>query len=291
MTLQQLRYFQAACRYHSITGAAEALHISQPSISIAIRELEHEFGLKLTARRYQGFSLTPEGEELLTLADGLLAHTDQVLSHMRDLSQRHYPIRLGMPPMVGMTLLPHLYTHVVPRHPDLTVSTREGGGNMLLRGLLEKTLDLAFITHDQPLGEEFQVLPLMSTETVWCVSRDHPMAGRTAVSVEELREEPLVLFQKNFFHYEIVMHRFEEAGVTPRVIHATDQLSTARRLIQSGIASGFLLKSALSEFRDLVGISLTPPIQAQLSLVWERNRHLSADMRCLIEDYQNLELT
>ena len=290
MTLQQLRYFQAACRHHSITGAAEALHISQPSISIAIRELEKEFGLKLTARRYQGFTLTREGEELLELADGLLSHADQVLLRMRDLSRRHYPIRLGVPPMIGMLLLPHLYTHFCPGHPDITVATREGGTNMMLRELLEKTLDLAFVTHDRPLGEEFQALPLLSTETVWCAARTHPLAGRERVAVEELAEEPLVLFQKNFFHYEIVMHRFAEAGITPRVLHATDQLSTARRLICGGIASGFLLKSALPDFPDVAGVSLSPPIRVRISLVWEKSRHLSADMRCLIEDYCTLAL-
>ena len=185
------------------------------------------------------------------------------------------------------TIMDHYFC---PGHPDITVATREGGTNMMLRELLEKTLDLAFVTHDRPLGEEFQALPLLSTETVWCAARTHPLAGRERVAVEELAEEPLVLFQKNFFHYEIVMHRFAEAGITPRVLHATDQLSTARRLICGGIASGFLLKSALPDFPDVAGVSLSPPIRVRISLVWEKSRHLSADMRCLIEDYRTLAL-
>lgn len=290
MTLQQLRYFQAACRHHSITGAAEALHISQPSVSIAIRELEREFGLKLTVRRYQGFVLTPEGEELLALADSLLLHTEQVLTHMRELGRRHHPIRLGIPPMVASILLPHLYTHFCPRHPDIAVSTLEGGGNVLLRWLLDNTLDISFVTHNAPLGEAFCTLPLVSTETVWCVPREHPMAGQAAVSMEELRDVPLVLFQKNFFHYEIIMNRFQEAGVTPKIVHATDQLSTMHHLIRQGIATGFLLKSALCDFPDLAGVPLSPPSPVQISLVWEKNHHLTADLRCLIEDYRKLEL-
>ena len=64
MTLQQLRYFQAACRHHSITGAAEALHISQPSISIAIRELEKEFGILTEAVRRAEEQYLKETEEL-----------------------------------------------------------------------------------------------------------------------------------------------------------------------------------------------------------------------------------
>ena len=61
MKLSQLRYFQAACHLGSITAAAQLLHISQPSISAAIKELETEFGVSLLNRKYRGFSLTHEG--------------------------------------------------------------------------------------------------------------------------------------------------------------------------------------------------------------------------------------
>ena len=146
------------------------------------------------------------------------------------------------------------------------------------------------MTHNEPLDDVFCTVPLVFTETVWCVPRGHAMAEREAVSMEDLREEPLVLFQKNFFHYEIIMRRFQEAGIEPKIIHATDQLSTMHHLIQRGIATGFLLKSALCDFPDLVGVPLSPPSRVQISLVWEKSRHLTADMRCLIEDYRKLEL-
>ena len=166
MKLQQLRYFQTACRLQSITGAAEALHISQPSISVAIRELEQEFGVKLTSRRYQGFALTEEGRQLLSMADGLLEHADQVAARMQDIGRRHYPIRLGVPPMIGAVLLPRLYGSFLPRNPQITVTTEEGGAKSLLRNLLEKTLDLAFVAHSESLPEAFSAVPVVSTETV-----------------------------------------------------------------------------------------------------------------------------
>ena len=289
MKLQQLRYFQTACRLQSITGAAEALHVSQPSISMAIRELEQEFGVKLTSRRYQGFTLTEEGRQFLSMADGLLDHADQVAARMRDIGRRHYPIRLGVPPMIGAVLLPRLYGSFLPQNPQITVTTEEGGAKSLLRNLLEKTLDLAFVAHSEPLPETFSAVPVVSTETVWCVARNHPLSCRRTVTAGELRDEPLVLFQRDFFQYEIVMHRFQEAGVAPRIIHATGQLSTVHRLVRSGVASGFLLKNTLEELPDLVGISLDPPIPAQISLVWERGRHLSNDMRRMVEEFQQEE--
>lgn len=101
MKLQQLRYFCAACRMRSLSRAAESLHVSQPSVSMAIRELEREFGVSLIARRYQGFALTEEGTALWEMAQSLLRHADHMSSQMQALGQRRRPVRLGVPPMIG----------------------------------------------------------------------------------------------------------------------------------------------------------------------------------------------
>lgn len=291
MTLQQLRYFHAACRCHSLTEAAKALHVSQPSVSMAIRALEHEFGLKLTARTYQGFALTSAGERLFALAGDLLRHAEQLTVQMQGMAKARHLLRLGMPPMAGLTLLPQLYTRFCPRHAGLTITTQEGGANTLLRGLRDRTLDIAFVTHGAPLGGEFQTLPVMQTEIVWCVRQGHPCAAMQAAPVEALRGEPLVLFQKSFSVHEQVMHRFAQAGITPQVVHATDQLSTVQQLIHGGVATGFLLRSSLAQLPGLVGIPLSPPMPMQISLVWEKSRPLSAEMRTLIDDYQCLTET
>lgn len=286
MKLQQLSYFRAACRHQSITGAAEALHISQPSISMAIRELEREFGVKLTLRRYQGFVLTEEGHQLLNMAEGLLDHADQVVSRMQDIGRQHYPVRLGVPPMIGTVLLPRLYGSFLQKNPQISVLTEEGGAKTLLRNLCEKTLDLAFVAHSDPLPEAYTAIPVLSTETVWCAVKSHPLCRQHRITVEDLRDEPLVVFQKDFFQYEAVMDRFQKADIAPRIIHVTGQLSTVHRLIREGIATGFMVKEAQTEMTDLVGISMDPPISIQISLAWEKGQHLSRDMRELVEAFR-----
>ena len=199
MKLQQLRYFQAACRYHSITAAAEALHVSQPSISMAIRELESEFGTKLTLRRYQGYALTEAGESLWKLSDGLLRHADQVANYMANLSNQSSVIRLGVPPMIGSHMLPTLYQTFLREHPSIAVITEEHGAKILQQGLLDDTLDLALIAHNSPLGDSYDGVSIANTETVWCVWEDHPLASLPQVSVQQLANEPLVFFQSSFF--------------------------------------------------------------------------------------------
>ena len=94
MTLQQLTYFQAACRYKNISRAAEELHISQPSVSSAIKNLEEEFGVRLIVRGRVGFTLTEAGEEFFALAEGMLEHADRLQSIMIDKGRKDKKIRL-----------------------------------------------------------------------------------------------------------------------------------------------------------------------------------------------------
>ena len=271
MKLQQLRYFEATCRLGSISRAAESLHVSQPSVSMAIRDLEREFGVSLIARRYQGFSLTEEGTILREMAESLLRHADHVSDRMQALGRQRRPVRLGVPPMIGTALLPTLYRRLADRYPDMLLATEELGTKTLIRDLRENVLDMAFVSHYAPLPPEFEAVPVTDMEVVWCALPDHPLAGKDRISIPQLEDEPLVFFQSNFSLRERVMQQFEDAGVTPRILHATEQLSTVQSLIRSGTATGFLLRPLAATMPDLAALSLEPQVFVHVSLAWRRS--------------------
>ncbi len=283
MKLQQLRYFEATCRLGSISRAAESLHVSQPSVSMAIRDLEREFGVSLIARRYQGFSLTEEGTILREMAESLLRHADHVSNRMQALGRQRRPVRLGVPPMIGTTLLPALYRQLAGRYPDLLLATEELGTKTLIRDLRENVLDVAFVSHHAPLPPEFDAVPVTDMEIVWCALPGHPLAGESRISIPQLEDEPLVFFQSNFSLRERVMQQFEDAGVTPHILHATEQLSTVQSLIRSGTATGFLLRPLAATMPDLAVLSLDPQVFVHVSLVWRRSQKPFRDMNRLIE--------
>jgi DNA-binding transcriptional LysR family regulator len=283
MKLQQLRYFEATCRLGSISRAAEALHVSQPSVSMAIRELEREFGVALIARRYQGFSLTEEGASLQEMADSLLRHADHVADQMRALGRQRRPVRLGVPPMIGTVLLPVLYRQLESRYPDLLLATEELGTKTLIHDLRENVLDAAFVSHHTPLPPEFDAVPITAMEVVWCAPRSHPLASLERIRVSQLENEPLAFFQSNFALRELVMECFETAHVTPNILHATEQLSTVQSLIRGGTATGFLLRPLAEAMPDLAALPLDPPLSVQVSLVWKRSQKPFRDLSRLIE--------
>lgn len=287
MKLSQLRYFQAACHLGSITAAAQLLHISQPSISAAIKELETEFGVSLLNRKYRGFSLTHEGQVLLEQADALLAHAQRVETVMADLAQHRRQLRLGVPPMIGFLLLPRLYREFFSQNPDLDVNITEGGRRELLELLAENQLDLVFLPHDRPIESSYEAVPVAEMETVCCVCPSHPLAGRRSIKIEDLDGEPLVLFKNSFFQTQTVLQRFQSLGLAPRILLSTDQLSTVRKLISSGVAAGFLFRELMKTNGDMAGIPLDPPMGSTISLVWRSGTHHFRDMERLIDYVQS----
>lgn len=286
MTLQELRYFEAASRLNNISRAAEELHISQPSVSTAIHNLEVEFGVTLIQRHYRGFSLTNEGAALLNLAEGLLNHADQVHDHMCMLGHSRYPVRLGVPPMTSTFLLPILYREFSKAYPEILLVTKEMGAKQLLHDLRENILDIAFLTHDVPLPHTVNSVPITPIEAVWCTNQYHSMADRQSISIDELENERIVSFLKDSFFQDAINKQFELAGIAPTFIHSTGQLSTIITMISSGAATGFMLSPIASFSPDLVAHRINPPITVQLSFAWNGTNNSFHDLKTCVSFFR-----
>ena len=118
MTLNQLRYFCTASRCHSITKAAEELYVTQPTISMAIRDLEIEFGISLFSRKGNQLSLTQEGESFYKKATYILQYCNELQADYSSMSRIKPPLRIGIPPMLRTVFFPELLTAY---HEKLTV--------------------------------------------------------------------------------------------------------------------------------------------------------------------------
>lgn len=290
MTITQLRYFQKACKLDNITRAAEALHISQPSVSAAIRELEAEFGFALLERRGRSFSLTPNGAVFLAETDRLLSHVNDFETAMVRLAQRPGQLKVGVPPMIGSLVLPLIYTGEEHRRASFDLGVVEAGRQELLQRLNTGELDLAFIPHDRPLTPGYAGISVTALETVCCTSSDHPLASQKCLSVTQLADEPLALFKNSFFQTERIIARFEVENITPHVLLQSDQLSTIRKLIASKAAVGFLFSKVVCSLPELAAVPLAPPMITQVSLIWRASDCLSDEHRRFIGYVSSLEL-
>ena len=127
MTLIQLKYFQTICKYNNITRASAELHVSQPSLSNAVKELEREFGVSLFTRRSRGLELTPEGRYFLDEADKLLEQAEQLTTNMKHMSTTDRTLTLGLPAMSGSLVFTDLLRTLYARSPSTHIQVMENG--------------------------------------------------------------------------------------------------------------------------------------------------------------------
>lgn len=283
MTLDQLRYFQAVCKYGGVSHAAEILNISQPSVSNAIANLEKEFGVDLFTRQHKRLLLTNAGQLLSELADKLLLQADDLRQSMQEFSKKDRVLRLGVPPMIGSLILPVLYDGYFKLHPNLQVRIVEDDNSGLKRLLDENQIDIAFLPHAQPFGDALRGELLTELQNVCCVSNAHRLASRKSIRLEELTDEPLVLFKNSFFQTERILGEFKRLSCKPNVMLYTAQLSTVQNMITGNTAIGFVFEPLLKSMPELVGIPLDPPMTTRISLVRKNSGHISPEMKDLIQ--------
>ena len=290
MNLNQLKYFCAVCTYGSISAAAEYLHISQPSLSAAIKELEQEFGVLLFRRHHRGTVLTEEGETLLRLSKDILSRSEHLIQVMSDMGNERKVLRLGVPPMVGSLILPQIYQNFHSLYPEVELKITEGGRDELQKKLSEDFLDMIFIPHNRAFEASFSSLNVSKLEIVCCVSKKHPLAGRASVSAEDLANIPLVLFKDGFYQTEEIKHLFSISGVKPNILLQTEQLSTIETIISGNVAAGFLFRQLIDKNPELVPVPVSTPLSVDVSLVWKKNAYLFNSMKKFEKYIQNSKI-
>ncbi len=283
MTLVQLQYLQAVCKHSNITKAATELHITQPSISKALKDLEEEFGIRLFYRLSKGLSLTEEGRLFLEKADRILATVSSLEREMRDLGNKKKEITIGIPPMIGTIIFPDIYSSFHKLYPDVRLSILEYGSLHTRRLVAGGTLDAAIVAFDKRSDIDFEYVKIMETETLYCVSMKNPLSKRDSINIETLRGEPLVLFKEDSYQSNVTKELFRGIGAEPNVILYSSQLHTIRELVMRNIASSVLFRGVTSPNGGIKEIPFENPIITEIHLIWNRDKHLYSNLAKLID--------
>lgn len=274
MKIMQLRYFVEVCRNQSVTKAAGQLHISQPSVTSAIRELEKEFGVNLFYRQKKTMILTKEGEYLYRQGEEILSQTDELERTMKNFGSKNKNVKIGVPPMIGTFVFPGLFREFREHYPDLTLEIQEYGSVQTRQQVQNDLLDAAIVILDENTEREFHCMPMMETQLVLTVARDNPLASMAYVNLDELRREPLVLMKEGSFQNMQIKKKFREAGITPNVILYSSQIYTIKQFVHYNNAGAFLFRDLVTDDPELAGIPFEPPIPIRIGLIWKRGKYI-----------------
>ena len=272
MTIAKLQQFLAVCQFQSVTRAAEFLHISQPSVSGTIRELEHEFQVNLFRHEGRRLVLTAEGSFLREHAQQLIRRFDELSWQMEDLRNQKNRFRIGIPPMSGTIFFPQLYQAFQRENPEITLLITECGSLHAEKLLARGELDLAMATLPASPSPEFSYLRLARTQLMLCVSPAHRLANAPSVDISMLRDEPLVLFGTDT----------AERQLRPNVLLYSSQLSMIQQFISDGTAAAFLLDALARREPGLVAVPFSTPVYFDTVLLWKRGQYLYNDVECFL---------
>ncbi len=239
-TLKQLAYFAAAAERGSVTEAAHALNVSQPSISTAVAHLERVLGAQLFLRHHaRGLSLTPDGRRLLTEARELLAHAEELGSALRSEGARlKGELSLGYFVTFAPYYLPGLLRRFGALHPEVVLQLHEGDIETLRRALAAGSIELALL-YDLALGPELVCEHLAAHKPYALLPATHPLAKRARVSLRTLAKEPFVLLDLPHSR-EYFRAIFLAYGLEPQVRYTTPSLEMVRGLVAHGHGVGLL---------------------------------------------------
>lgn len=284
MTLNQLRYFCTASRCHSITKAAEELYVTQPTVSVAIRDLEIEFGISLFYRRGNQLILTQEGEAFYEKATYILQYCNELQADYSSMSRVKPPLRIGIPPMLSTVFFPELLTAFHQDHPEIAVMLEEYGSVRACDLVQNDTLDLALVNMEQYNIDKFHNVVLANDQVVFCVNKDHRLADKEIVTTKEMSKELLIFFNADSVQNQLLKTRFEMDGYIPNIVMRSSQIYTTLQFIKTGKYSCFLYSSMLDKFTEsgITGIPLNPPIHIKIGMIWKKGKYISGDMQTFL---------
>lgn len=275
MELRHLRYFQAVAEELSFSRAARRLHIAQPALSRAVKDLEATMGAMLLERSRHHVRLTPAGAVLLRETASLLQHAEDALRRVRRTAAgEEGELRLGYIGPPTQPFLGRLLGEYRKRYPLVSVHleerTPERVWEMVAKGRLSAALTRPVRAHEA-LG--LRTVSLRDERLGIVVPQHHPLASRESLSWTRLEDQPLVILarREGMSLHDAVIAGCRNAGVVPRLAHTPSLIGTVMSYVEAGAGIGVVTESVVPPQGTLKFVRLTPVQRVPLVLVWQED--------------------
>lgn len=238
--LNQLRYFVAVAEELNFRRAAKRLNMTQPPLSRHIAQLEHAVGVLLFDRTNRSVRLTLAGERFLYDAVDILQRAESAALGARQAQRGEGgTVVLGFVPSATIEVLPRLIKQLARALPGVSVTPREMMSYEQVEALIAGSLDIG-ITRLPRSRESLQLTRIWSEPFMVAMPRDHPLAAKALLTVEDLSEQPFINYstERGGFLYEVVSGFLNSAGVTPSYRYSVSQAHTVMSLVDAGLGIG-----------------------------------------------------
>jgi DNA-binding transcriptional LysR family regulator len=278
LTIRQLEVLAAVGREGSVTAAAEALHLTQPAVSMQLRQLEEQVELALFETVGRRLQITEPGKELVKLATELLARLDDLEQTAQSLrGVGHGRMRLGVV-STAKYFAPRLLAQFLKLHPGLEFKLTLHNRAEIIEQLQSYSIDLGIMGRP-PEGLHFEGTPFAPNPLVAVAAPSHPLSLRRELRPEDLADQPFIVRESGSGTRHAMDRYFADNEVKVRQVMEADSNETIKQAVMAGIGLGFLslhtVRPELAAGRIAVLDVFGLPLRRQWYVVHSRQRRLT----------------
>jgi len=282
MDIRTMQYYLAVVREGTISAAAEALHVAQPSLSRQMKELEKELGAELFVRGNRRITLTAEGVVLRKRAEEmvrLLQVTEEEISRIKN--HVSGPIRIGAGESRSFHYLSRTAANMAAQHPDIRFHITSGDTQDLMNELAESLIDFALIFTDVD-HSLYESIPLPAEDSfAVLMKKDSPLAEKEEIRMSDLKDCPLIVSRASQPLF---------SGTRLNIVATYNLIYNASLMVEDGLGYAICFDRLINTTGDsrLCIRPLVPRIENGGSLIWKKYQVFSPAVRLFIEEIRRL---
>ncbi|MDE1186837.1 MAG: LysR family transcriptional regulator [Pantoea sp.] len=286
LNLDHLDTFRLVISRGSFSGAADALGLSQPAVSLQIRQLEQSLQTRLIERTGRGVRATAAGQALLEHSE----HIASVIATARAAVTQHADeisgtVTVGTGATACIHLLPPLLQQLRQQHPQLKVDVRTGNTAAIIRAVEENQVDIGLVT--LPVSSQsVHVSQLYEEDFRLIVSGESRETVAVPATPAALASLPLIVFESGSGTRAVIDAWFRKAGVKPTLVMELGSVEAIKRMVRAGLGYSLVPAMALVQEEDRAGLSVSVPhpvLQRSLGIVMRHDRVVSRGMMAVLD--------
>lgn len=277
MDIKQLTHFIAVAQEGNYSKAAERLSVSQPTLSIAVKKLEEELGVKLFYSFNREQKLTDQGQQLLDGARHLMDVYQQTVEDVKVTNKnRSGSFVFGLSPLFGACFFGDLIPGFAEAYPNIEIRMIEDGAYKIDQCIVKGDVDIAVTLRSERISS-FASCHFSTQRNVALLNKNHPLAQAESITVSELRNDSFAIFNQDFILHQQIMSACHNAGFRPKIALLSSQWDFMVELVSKNHAVSILPKPVLDMHPDpnVCCIPLTDSMKHwDIVLAWNREKYM-----------------
>lgn len=287
MEIRDLQVFLSVATHLNYTRAAEEVNLSQPSVSVRMRQLERDLGSKLFEQLGKKIVLTEAGQLLVPYATRILASADDARHAIDELKGlERGTLRIGASTTPGMYVIPTTIARFKESYPQIEIHLGIKDTREIETRIMKNEFDFGFVG-GHLAGDEIRVLPWLTDELVLILPPTHPLARKKSVGKKDLERERFILRESGSATRATILTHLQKEKLELQATMEMGNPESLKKAVQSGLGIAFISRFAVeSELIAKTLVAARVPgltIKRELKIVYRKDKHLSHAARRFIE--------